>query len=393
MRWSLPIGRISGITLRLHVTFLIFLGWVVFSADSAVLAKWELLRVCLIFACVALHEFGHSLVAQQLGVEVRSITLLPIGGVAALRRLPENSWHEIAITMAGPLVNAVIAAVLLPLAGWPTWSDFVSIPVDFHSLIRALAATNIALLVFNLIPAFPMDGGRLFRAGLGLVCSYRRATAIAALAGQGLAILFMVFGWRHEAWVLLLIGLFIFFAADGEEKAVRLRSLLAGYEVGDLMRHEFATLAPTDTVECGLRRVYQTGQDDFPVVENGRLLGMASRRGLVEVVNKVGPHRLIGQVMDVRFLTVQPQDQVTHLQDEVLNAGWGSVPVVENGRLVGLLTADNINRFLLLQAGVKAKRRSAVAWRTPTPPPVIGAVPPIADPPLPAAPPPPTAPV
>ena len=393
MRWSFPIGRVSGITLRLHVTFLLFLGWVAFSADSAVLAKWELLRVCLIFSCIALHELGHSLVAQQLGVEVRSITLLPIGGVAALRRLPENSWHEIAITVAGPLVNAVIAAGLLPIAGWPSLTDLVTIPHDTGSLVRALAGTNIVLVVFNLIPAFPMDGGRLLRAVLGLVCSYRRATTVAAFVGQGLAILFMVFGWRHEAWVLLLIGVFIFFGADGEDKLVRTRSLLADYEVGDLMRREFVTLAPTDTVACGLQKVYQAGQDAFPVLAAGQLLGMVDRPALLSAVNKLGPQAMVGTVMDGRFLVVQPRDRVALVQDEIMSDGWGSVPVVDRGRLVGLLLPDNISRFQMVQAGVKAKRRSAVAWRTPTPPPVIGAVPPIADPPLPAAPPPPTAPV
>ena len=393
MRWSFPVGRISGITLRLHVTFLIFLGWIVFSADSAFLAQWELLRVCLIFACIALHELGHSLVAQQLGVEVRSITLLPIGGVAALRRLPENPWHEIAITVAGPLVNAVIAAVLLPLVGWPAWADFVSIPVNLPSLGRALVATNIALLVFNLIPAFPMDGGRLFRALLGLVCSYQRATAVAAFVGQGLAILFMVFGWRYEAWVLLLIGVFIFFSADGEDKLVRARSLLAGHPVGDLMRREFIALAPTDSVERGLQRVYQTGQDDFPVIENGRLVGMASRPMLLEAMNKVGPHMLVGMVMTTGFRTAHPQDPVTQVQDEVGLGGWVSLPVIADGRLVGLLTAENVNRFLLVQAGVKAKRRSAVVGRTPTPPPVIGSVPPVAIPPARGEPPPPIGPV
>ena len=393
MRWSLPIGRISGITLRLHVTFLLFLGWVVFSADSRVLAQWELLRVCLVFACIALHELGHSLVAQQLGVEVRSITLLPIGGVAALRRLPENPWHEIAITVAGPLVNALIAALLLPLAGWPGWADLVEIPVSFPSLVRALAATNIALLVFNLIPAFPMDGGRLFRAVLGFVCSYRRATMIAAVVGQGLAVLFMVVGWRHEAWVLLLIGLFIFFAADGEAKTVRTRSLLGAATVGDLMRHVFATLAPTDSVGYGLQRVYQTGQDDFPVVADGRLVGMAGRAALVDALNQSGPHWPVSSVMTPGGLAVPPQERVTRVQDEVLQAGWTSVPVIADGRLVGLLTAENINRFLLVQAGVKARRRPVAAGHTPAPPPVIGSVPPIATPPVPGAPPPPIGPV
>src|SRR5213594_4172921 len=183
MRWSVPIGRVFGITLRLHVTFLLLLAWVGYEAfvvGGMSAARWELARVCLIFACIALHELGHSVVAQQLDVEVKSITLLPIGGVAALRRIPENPWHEIAITLAGPMVNAAIAIVLFPFAGMPTGSELLSIPHSAGSLMRSLIGTNIVLFVFNFIPAFPMDGGRLLRATLALVLSYRRATAIAA---------------------------------------------------------------------------------------------------------------------------------------------------------------------------------------------------------------------
>ena len=393
MRWSFSIGRVAGISLRIHVTLLVFLGWIALSASSTAAAQWELLRVGLIFVCIWLHELGHSLVAQQLGVTVRSITLLPIGGVAALRRLPENPWHEIAITVAGPLVNAVIAAVLLPIAGWPTLHDLVTIPHDASGLVRALAGTNIVLVLFNLIPAFPMDGGRLFRAGLGLLVSYRRATTVAAFVGQGLAIVFIMAGWHYEAWVLMLIGAFIFFGADGEDKLVRARSLLADHTVGDLMRREFATLTPADTVERGLQLVYQTGQDAFPVLNDGRLLGMVDRPALLETVNKLGPLVPVGAVMNRQFMVAQPQDRAALVQDEILSDGWGSVPVIENGQLVGLLLPDNISRFQLVRAGLKAARRPNVAGRSPTPPPVIGAVPPIAVPPLPAAPPPPTAPV
>ena len=393
MRWSFSIGRIAGISLRVHVTLLLFLGWIALSASSVAAAQWELLRVSLIFVCIGLHELGHSLVAQQLGVTVRSITLLPIGGVAALRRLPENSWHEIAITVAGPLVNAVIAAVLLPLAGWPTLRDLVTIPHNASTLVRALAGTNIALVVFNLIPAFPMDGGRLFRAVLGLLVSYRRATAVAAFVGQGLAVVFIMVGWHYEAWVLLLIGAFIFFGADGEDKLVRARSLLGDSKVGELMRRQFATLVPADTVERGLQLVYQTGQDAFPVVEAGQLLGMVDRPALVDAVNKLGPLVPVGAVMDVRYLVAQPQDPVALVQDEIFSDGWGSVPVIEDGRLVGLLLPDNISRFQLVRAGLKAPRRPIAVGRSPAPPPVIGVVPPTAVPPLPATPPPPADPV
>ncbi len=395
MRWSVPIGRVFGITLRLHVTFLLLLAWVgyeafVFGGVSA--AWWELARVCLIFVCIALHELGHSVVAQQLDVEVKSITLLPIGGVAALRRIPENPWHEIAITLAGPMVNAAIAIVLLPLVGWPTRPEFLSIPHGVGSLMRSLVATNFLLFAFNFIPAFPMDGGRLLRAVLALVISYRRATAVAAAVGQGLASLFIMagfLGWQILPLVpplwLLIIGVFIFFGAEGEERMVRMRSLLKELDVEDVMSRDFAVLAPHATVADGLRMVYQTGQDDFPVMDGDRLVGLVSRAGMVDTSNNLGPDITIADVMDADVPAVSPQDKVAHVYEEMMSEGHTSFPVVHGGQLIGLLSPENISRYMLVQSSLKSSRRRQVqrraAARTPTPPPLISAAPPVVIPP------------
>jgi Zn-dependent protease/predicted transcriptional regulator len=383
MRWSLPVGRVFGISLRLHVTFLMLLAWVGFEAFGVggfAAAKWELLRVGLIFVCIALHELGHSVVAQQLGVQVKSITLLPIGGVAALRSLPENPWHEIAITIAGPMVNAAIAAALLPIAGFPALADLARIPHDLGGLLRALAGANIILFVFNFIPAFPMDGGRLLRAVLALVLPYVRATVIAAFVGQGLAIAFVLAGLKTGQWLLMIIGVFIFLGAEGEEKMVKMRSLLRDLDVEDVMTREFTALAPTDSVARGLEMVYQTGQDDFPVMDGDRLLGMVSRQDLLAAVNRHGMHAAVADVMEVNVPAVPPLAKVSRVQDELFNEGWGSLPVMQEGRLIGLLGSDNITRYILVQSSLKSARRRA-GGRMPAPPPVIGAVPPIVPPP------------
>jgi Zn-dependent protease/predicted transcriptional regulator len=383
MRWSLPVGRVFGISLRLHVTFLMLLAWVGFEAfgvGGLAAAKWELLRVGLIFVCIALHELGHSVVAQQLGVQVKSITLLPIGGVASLRSLPENPWHEIAITIAGPMVNAAIAAVLLPIAGFPALADLARIPHDLGGLLRALVGANIILFVFNFIPAFPMDGGRLLRAVLALVLPYVRATAIAAFVGQGLAIVFVLAGLKTGQWLLMIIGVFIFLGAEGEEKMVKMRSLLRDLDVEDVMTREFAALAPTDSVARGLEMVYQTGQDNFPVMDGDRLLGMVSRQDLLAAVNRHGMHTAVANVMEVNVPAVPPLAKVSRVQDELFPEGWGSLPVMQDGRLIGLLSPDNITRYILVQTSLKSARRRGAA-RTPAPPPVIGAVPPIVPPP------------
>ncbi len=332
-----------------------------------------------------LHELGHSVVAQQLGVVVKSITLLPIGGVAALRSIPENPWHEIAITLAGPMVNAVIAAVFFPFTGLPEHLFVVSMPQDLNGLLHAIVGVNIALFLFNFIPAFPMDGGRLLRAVLALVISYKRATVVAATVGQGLAILFMLFGLKYSLW-LVIIGAFIFIGAEGEERMVRMRSLLREIEVEEVMNRDFATLSPTDTVSRGLEMVYQTGQDDFPVLDQGQVVGLVTRQAMLDAVNTRGGEVPVGELMRTDVPVVSPQFRVSQVYEHMMSEGYTSLPVMENSRLVGLLSPDNISRYLLVQSSIKSSRRSrgprpGVSERTPAPPPVTSSVPPVATPP------------
>ena len=259
MRWSLPLGRLFGIVLRVHVTFLLlvaFIGYQGYLVAGGRGAGWAVALVCAVFTCIVIHELGHSLVAQQLGVEVRSITLLPIGGVAALRTIPENPWHEIAITVAGPLMNLIIACVLLPFTGLPREFLLVHYPHNFAGLLNTLVGVNLGLFAFNFIPAFPMDGGRLLRAVLALFVTYRRATVVAATVGQGLAIVFILAGLKFSVmWVVL--GAFIFFAAEGEEKAVKMRSLLREVEVADVMARDFVTLTPGSPLRDALAVMYR----------------------------------------------------------------------------------------------------------------------------------------
>jgi Zn-dependent protease len=334
-----------------------------------------------VFACIALHELGHSVVAQQLGVQVKSITLLPIGGVAALRNIPENPWHEIAITLAGPMVNAAIAAVLLPFTGLPSRLFLLTMPQNAQGLLLNLAQANITLFLFNFIPAFPMDGGRLLRAILALVLSYRRATAIAATVGQGLAILFILAGLKFSFW-LVIIGMFIFMGAEGEERIVRMRSFLHDLDVEEVMSHDFVVLAPHTNIGDGLRMVYQTGQDDFPVMDGDKLVGLVSRAAMVETANRIGPQIVVAEVMDTDVSVVSPRDKVARIYEEMMSEGRTSFPVVEDERLIGLLGPENISRYLLVQSSLRssgrAQARRFAAVRTPGPPPVISTVPPTA---------------
>ena len=394
MRWSIPVGRIFGISLRLHVTFLLLLAFFAYqgyAGGGVAGAGWTLALVCSLFTCVVLHELGHSVVAQQLGVEVKSSTLMPIGGVASLRTMPENPWHEIAITVAGPLVNLVIACVLFLFTGWPQELFATHIPQNLTGLMRVLTGLNLGLFLFNFIPAFPMDGGRLLRALLALALPYTRATHIAATIGQGLAIVFVLVGLQRMSPTFIILGAFIFLAAEGEEKMVRMRGLLREVFVDEIMTREFATLAPTDTVARGLALVYRTGQDDFPVVTEGEVVGLVTRSAMVSVVNTRGDQVLVADIMDPDPPAIAPHNKVSWAHEQMSQGQFMSFPVLERGRLIGLLTPDNISRYLLVQQSLKAARRGKPvppigAAQIPTPPPVIARVPPVATPPAPAAP-------
>ena len=391
VRWSLPIGRVFGISLRLHVTFLAFLAFIAYAGFAEAGpsgAGWAVAMFSSIFACIALHELGHSVVAQQLGVKVRSITLLPIGGVAALHSMPENPWHEIAITVAGPMVNAAIACALIPVTGTPSHWLLMSMPHDFHGLLLSLTQANITLFLFNFIPAFPMDGGRLLRAVLALVLPYRRATTIAATVGQGLAILFVVAGLKVSFWFVL-IGAFIFLGAEGEERVVRMRSGLRDLRVEDVMSRAVTTLAPSDPVSRAIELIYQTGQDDFPVLEQAKLVGIVTRPELIAAVN-VRQHNVpMSAIMETDVTPVSPQAKLIHACEEIINgANTTAAVVVDDGQLVGMVSRENIDRFLLLQSSLRSPRgpqavgvppRLATS-QTPAPPPVISTAPPIASP-------------
>jgi CBS domain-containing protein len=290
-------------------------------------------------------------------VQVKSITLLPIGGIAALRSIPENPWHEIAITLAGPMVNAAIACALIPLVGLPSHWLIVAVPHDLHGLLLALTQANITLFLFNFIPAFPMDGGRLLRATLALVLPYQRATTIAAMVGQGLAIVFILVGLKISFW-LIIIGAFIFMGAEGEERIVRTRSVLRDLDVEDVMSRDFARLSPTDSVARGIELIYQTGQDAFPVIHEGQLLGIVSRSALVEAFNAHGAGSLVGEIADHDVVMVSPRDKVVHAYEGIVTGETTSAIVVDDGQVVGLLSPENINRYLVVQSGLKSPRRA-----------------------------------
>src|SRR5215471_9639061 len=285
MPWSLNIGSIAGTQVRVHVTFLLFLVWIFAEswAQGGADAAWAgLAFLLLLFACVLAHEFGHIFTARAFGVATPDVTLLPIGGLARLERIPERPIEEFLIAIAGPLVNVVIALGLVIFAGAHlNMGDLATVESTRVSLIDRLAVVNLFLVLFNMIPAFPMDGGRVLRALLATRLGFVRATEIAAFIGQGFAFV-LGFAGLFGNPLLIFIAIFVYLAASGEAHSVALRAMSQGVPVGTAMMTQFATLTPDADVEEAVQTLLRTSQSEFPVVDgNGSPVGLLARGDII----------------------------------------------------------------------------------------------------------------
>ncbi|MBL9214994.1 MAG: site-2 protease family protein [Opitutaceae bacterium] len=354
MNPSWKVGRIAGISLHLHVTFPLLLVWVGVNAYLRA-GRWGdvadgLGFTVLLFAIVVLHELGHALTARRFGIRTRDITLLPIGGLARLDRMPTRAREELAIAVAGPLVNVALAFVFLGVAelrGGPAvrW-DASGMEGD---LIVRLFWANVSLAAFNLLPAFPMDGGRVLRALLALRLDPVRATDIAALVGRGFAVILAFLGLLANP-LLVLIALFVWIGAGEEAGATRLKSALAGVRVEEVMLTQFQVLAPEDTLGRAVNQLLAASQQDFPVVSEGRLVGLLRRPEILAALGRPGAGARVGDVMLRAFPSARAAEPVEHFL-----ARWrepdrsGAVPVLRDGRLVGLFTLANLGEFVSVQ--------------------------------------------
>ncbi|MCL6285521.1 site-2 protease family protein [Ruegeria sp. 2012CJ41-6] len=354
MTWSFPIGRLLGSELRVHVTFFLLIAWVGFSAygsGGAFGAAWNILFVLALFACVVAHEFGHALMARRFGIRTPDITLLPIGGLARLERMPEKPGEEIAVALAGPAVNVVICALLFVLGariGPDTLSGVESLGSDFWS---RLALVNLFLAVFNMLPAFPMDGGRVFRAALSLWMDRAKATRVAALTGQGLAIALGFYGLSTGSPVLVLIAVFVFFAAGAESQDVAMRAISRRLVARDAMITSFEKLTPEDTLNSAAQAVIRTTQHEFPVVDtSGALLGFVTRAGLFAALASDQPRTTpASSVMEQDI----PRVALTAKLDTVLAALHEGAPAVavcaSNGIMLGYITRENVGELMVIR--------------------------------------------
>ena len=354
MSWSLNIGRVAGTVVRVHLTFLLFLGWIFaasYATGGAATAVDSLVFMLALFLCVLLHEFGHIFTARAFGVSTPFVTLLPIGGVAQLERIPEEPGQEFLIAIAGPLVNVVITALLVLFAGAHLTSSAAASVDNMHiPLIDRLAAVNLFLALFNMIPAFPMDGGRVLRALLASRFGYVRATEIAASIGQFVAFALGFFGLMYNP-ILIFIAIFVYLAASSEAHMVALRAASRGVPVSYAMLKQFATLPPEAHLDVAVQALLQTGQGEFPVVDaTGHPVGALGRADLIRAIKTLGPDARVADAMNAELPTIghrMPLDQAFKLLQEKQAPAVGVTD--SSGRLVGLVTHETIAGMMMLQ--------------------------------------------
>ena len=360
MAWSIEIARLGGTTVRLHMTFLLLLAWVAAArgaAEGAAAAFDGVLFVCLVFLCVVLHEFGHAAMARRYGIRTPDITLFPIGGVARLERMPEKPGREIAVALAGPAVNVVIAAGLFVLLGARfDLDDIAQLEAAQMSMTGRLAAVNLLLVAFNLIPAFPTDGGRVFRALLAYRFGRVNATRYAALAGQVFATLFVVLGLLGNP-ILALIGVFIFLAGGAETRDVTQRAAAREHVARDAMIVRFETLSPANTAEDAARLLLLTTQQEFPVLdEDGALRGFATRARLIETMREHGPHTPVARFMDADPPALAPEAPLTAVMDALgANEGRAVAVLDRTGRFLGYVSRENLGELFMLTEAAEAR--------------------------------------
>ena len=356
MKWSWKIGKVAGISVYMHTTFLLLLGWVAFTSWRqgatlvAVLASVG--YILALFGCVVLHEFGHALTAKRFGIRTRDITLLPIGGVARLERIPDNPVHELWVALAGPAVNLVIAAGLLfwlALSG--SLGALNQLSVVGGPFLPRLLVVNLTLVGFNMIPAFPMDGGRVLRALLAMRMEYTRATQVAASIGQGLALILGFIGLFANP-LLIFTALFVWIGAAQESRMVQIRSSLAGIPVSRAMMTDFRTLTAHNTLADAVELVRAGAQQDFPVLEGGQLVGVLTRRDLLAALTRLGQETPVADVMRREFQVTDSHEMLKGAFSRLQACACHTLPVTHEGRLVGMVTMENVGEFLRVQAAL-----------------------------------------
>jgi stage IV sporulation protein FB len=358
MSWSIPIFRVAGILVRLHVTFLLllaFLAYVYYAQGGSAVAAGRVLFVLLLFLCVLLHEFGHAIAAKAFGIKTPDITLLPIGGVARLERMPEKPSQELIVALAGPAVNVAIALGLFVVVGFDGVMDANN--PEQGGMLAQLMRINVWLVLFNLLPAFPMDGGRVVRALLATRMNYARATQIAATIGQACAFIFGFAGLFGNP-MLIFIALFIYIGASQEAAVAQMKDVSRGLPVSSAMVREFRTLSADAPIEDAVDLLLATSQHDFPVLDrSGAVAGVLLRNDLISALRKHGPSARVGEVMRRGIPTVTTGTCFNEAFRIMQESNVPALPVLDPAkRLVGLLTPENVTELMMIHSALPGRK-------------------------------------
>ena len=368
MRWSLKVGQLAGTVVYVHLTFFVLLAWIGFAGGlqkgSFAAAAEAIAFTTSLFGCVVLHEFGHAFMARRFGIRTRDIVLFPFGGVGRLERIPEVPSQEFLIALAGPAVSVGIAAVLFAalrlLGSAPQLGDVARGDAPFGERLMFI---NAGLAAFNLLPAFPMDGGRVLRALLAMRLDYARATELAALIGQWIAVVFAVVGVLMNP-MLIVIALFVWMGAAGEASLARIKGALHGMTVGTAARTEFGVLAPHDGVERVAEMAIRRAQSDFPVLLNGEVIGLLTRGDLARWLAGDGAEQTAGDVMHRTFDVVDASEPLDAVFNRLSQEPDKTLLVMHDARLIGLVGLEEITNLLRVKravAGHPTARRDRAA--------------------------------
>lgn len=360
MKRSLKIGSVSGIGIYLHWTFLLLIAAIFafyyVQSQNVVAALSGMGLILGVFVCVVLHELGHALTARRFGVGTRSITLYPIGGLARLERIPSEPMKEFWIAVGGPAVNVAIAVVLgaaLAVTGGTFGPGVLQSPGQH--VLASLLWINIALAGFNMLPAFPMDGGRVLRALLALRGDYAQATQTAANVGQAMAILFGLFGLISFNPILLFIALFVYVGAQQEAQQATYRAFTEGTPVRQAMVTRFVTLDVENTLNDAVDELLAGTDHDFPVVEDGHVVGVLRRKDLIQALSQQDRSTPVREIADRDIITTRPGAPLYEVFQRMSEANCSTVPVEENGQLVGLLTLENVGEYIMVSSAERTQ--------------------------------------
>lgn len=365
MKWQWKLGTFAGIEVYVHATFLLLIAWVGYSHWLENQNWGEVLSgivfILALFACVILHEYGHALTARKYGIKTKDITIYPIGGVARLERMPEKPIEELWVALMGPAVNVVITAILFAyLFLTSSLVPISELTIASGSFLERLMAVNISLVLFNLIPAFPMDGGRVLRALLAMRMDYVRATQIAATIGQGMALLFGLIGLFGNA-TLLFIAFFIWIGASQESGATQMKSVISGIPVGRAMLTDYKSLSPRDPLVKISQLLLAGSQHDFPVIDDtGRIIGIVTRNDFLIALAKNGDQIAVSAVMKKDLPEIDSYEMVENAILRIEESGVPALPVTHAGQLVGIITNENISEYLMIHSAIRTSRNLVV---------------------------------